>query len=224
MTNYKLTWSFSSLTKFETCPKQYYHVKVAKDIVDGQTEETIWGSRVHECLEHRVKDGTPLPEMLAGYEKLVAPIAAHPGEKLIEKQMAINESLQPTEWFADDAWCRGIVDVGVINGSRGLLLDYKTGKRKSDLTQLKLFAGLAFASYPELEVINTGFVWLKDNAIDKKEYTRQEVPMIWQEFIPRVQRMQRAYDENKFPPKTSGLCKKYCPVPKHKCEFSGRER
>jgi hypothetical protein len=101
---------------------------------------------------------------------------------------------------------------------------HNTGKRKPDLTQLKLFAGLAFASFPNLEVINTGFVWLKHGTIDKKEYTRKEVPMIWQEFIPRVQRMQRAYDEDKFPPKPSGLCRNYCAVPKHKCEFSGRER
>jgi hypothetical protein len=162
--------------------------------------------------------------MLAGYEKMAKLITDNPGEKIVEKQMSINESLRPTGWFADDAWCRGIVDVGVINGSRALLLDYKTGKRKPDLTQLKLFAGLAFASFPDLEVINTGFVWLKHGTIDKKEYTRKEVPMIWQEFIPRVQRMQRAYDEDKFPPKPSGLCRNYCSVPKHKCEYSGRER
>ena len=197
-------------------------MRVTKEVVDGQTEATIWGSKVHECLEHRVKDGTPLPEMLAGYEKLVAPIAKHPGEKLVEKQMAINEALQPTGWFADDAWCRGIVDVGVLSGTRGLLLDYKTGKRKPELTQLKLFAGLAFATFPNLETVNTGFVWLKHGTIDKKEYTRKEVPMIWQEFVPRVQRMQRAYEEDKFPPKPSGLCAKYCPVPNHKCEYSGR--
>jgi hypothetical protein len=217
-------FSFSSLTSFETCSKRYYHTKVAKDVVEGQTEATIWGSKVHEHLEQRVRDGKPLPDMLAGYEKIVGPIANHPGEKLVERQMAINEALQPTGWFAQDTWCRGIVDVGVVNGPRALLLDWKTGVRKPDLTQLKLFAGLAFATYPDVKVVNTGFVWLKHGVIDKKEYTREDVPMIWQEFIPRAQRLQRAYEENKFPPKPSGLCKKYCSVPHHKCEFSGRDR
>ncbi len=216
-------WSYSSLTKFETCPKQYYHVKVAKDVVEAPTEATTWGSKVHEQLEKRVRDGTPLPESAAGFERIASLIADHGGMKLVEQQIAINSALQPTGWFADDAWCRGIVDVGVIAGKNGVLLDYKTGKRRPESSQLKLFAALAFASYPELQVVHTGFVWLKHNAVDKEKFTREDVPVIWQEFIPRVQRLERAYEEDKFPPKPSGLCEAWCPVPKHKCEFSGRD-
>lgn len=217
-------WSYSSLTKFETCPKQYYHVKVAKDVVDAPTEATLWGNKIHEHLEQRVRDGTPLPEALSGYERIAALIEAHEGLKLVEQQLAINSALQPTGWFDSDVWCRGIVDVGVVNGATGVLLDYKTGKRRPESSQLKLFAALAFASYPQLEVVHTGFVWLKHNAIDKEKFTRNEVPMIWREFVPRVQRLERAFEEDKFPPKPSGLCANYCPVPKHKCEFSGRDK
>lgn len=222
MTSKTPAWSYSSLTKFETCPKQYYHVKVAKDVIETPGDATVWGSEVHKHLENRVKDGTPLPDAINAYEKLAAPIAEKEGEKLVEQQLCVNSALQPTGWFADDAWCRGVVDVGVLTGKRGVLLDWKTGKRKPDSTQLKLFAGLAFAHYPQLEVVVTGFVWLKEGAVDRQSFKRAEAPMIWQEFVPRVKRLERAYEESRFPPKPSGLCGKWCPVPKSKCDFSGR--
>ncbi len=222
MTHKQPAWSYSALTKFETCPKQYYHVKVAKDVAEQPTDATIWGERVHKHLEDRVKHGTPLPDMLRSYEKFIQPIADKPGIKLVEQQLAINAALQPTDWFAKDAWCRGIVDVGVLSGSKGVLLDYKTGKRKPESSQLKLFAALAFAHYESLRVVHTGFVWLKDSKLDSETFTREGVALIWQEFLPRVQRLERAYKEDKFPPKPSGLCRSWCPVPRSKCEFSGR--
>jgi len=216
-------WSYSSLTSFETCNKRYYHLKVAKDVVETPHEATTWGSTVHKFMEDRVRDGTPLPVSVAGYEALIAPIIAKSGEKLIEQQYAINAAMQPTTWMADDAWCRGIVDVGVLTGNKALLLDWKTGKRKVDSSQLKLFAGLAFAHYPQVETVFTGFVWLKEGRVDKQKFEREDSAAIWQEFLPRVRRLERAYEESKFPPKPSGLCSKWCPVPRRLCEFSGKQ-
>jgi hypothetical protein len=217
-------WSFSALTKFETCPKQYFHTKVAKDILDLPGEAAKWGQEVHKHLEDRVRDGTPLPASIHQYESLVQPILAQNGEKIIEQQYAVSKDLAPTNWESPDAWCRGIIDIGVVatDQSKAVLLDWKTGKRKPDSDQLMLFAGLAFSHYPELNVVSTGFVWLKDKKMDKEEFTRADVPRIWQTFIPRVQRLERAYDEGKFQAKPSGLCKNYCPVPKSLCSFSGR--
>ena len=217
-------WSYSSLTSFETCPKRYYHIKVAKDITDIPGEAALWGQTVHKYLEDRVKDDTPLPKEVAGYEPLVKPIVSAKGIKLTEQQFAVTYTLTPTGWFDKDAWCRGIVDVGVMSfsGDKALLLDWKTGKRKPDSDQLKLFAGLAFAHYEKLEQVNTGFVWLKEGKTDKDVFTRKDIPAIWGTFIPRVQRMERAYEKATFLPKPSGLCKRHCPVPKYKCEFSGR--
>lgn len=218
-------WSYSALTSFETCAKRYYHIKVAKDVQDAPGEAAMWGSTVHKYLEDRVRDGTPLPVTVAGYEGLVAPIVNSGGTKLVEQQMAVTAELKPTDWTAPDAWCRGIVDVGVMSASqdRALLLDWKTGKRKSDNDQLMLFAGLAFSHYPNLQVVQTGFVWLKENKIDKQTFKREDVPIIWNNFVPRVMRFEGAYTKASFPPKPSGLCRNYCPVPKHQCEFSGRQ-
>jgi hypothetical protein len=46
------TWSYSSATTFEKCPKQYYHLYVAKDIKqDPNVEHFLYGNEVHKAAE-----------------------------------------------------------------------------------------------------------------------------------------------------------------------------
>lgn len=215
-------WSFSSLSAFETCPLRYKLTRVTKVVQEPQSEAMLWGNRVHKALEERVRDGTPLPATLAGYESISAKIAGSGGSVVVEQKLTVNENFQPTSWFAKDAWCRGIVDVGVIGSTSAVILDWKTGNRKVDLDQLKLFAGMAFAHYPEIKTVKTGFVWLKENTIDKEEFTREQIGEIWGEFLPRVARLNQAFETGRWQPKPSGLCRSWCPVGKSNCEFCGK--
>ena len=83
------------------------------------------------------------------------------GDRIVERQLAIDKNLVPCDWEDPNAWCRGIVDIGVVGSTTAYLLDWKTGKRKVDHDQLMLFAGLAFAHWPQLERVVTGYIWLK---------------------------------------------------------------
>lgn len=207
-------WTFSQLEKFETCPKQFYHVRVKRDVVEPPTEATKWGEEVHTAMEHRVLNGTPLPEGMQQWEGLANKIANLPGTKMCEQQMAVDENFQPTEWTG--SWSRGIADVLVVDGSSAVVLDHKTGKRK--LTeQLALYAGYTFAHYPEVKTVTTGFVWLKDKKIDKEQYTREDVARIWRMFLPKVKKLESAYERDAWPCRPSGLCRGWCPV--KQCEF-----
>jgi hypothetical protein len=207
-------WTFSQLEKFETCPKQFYHVRVAKDIVESQTEATLWGSKVHTAMEDRIRDGTPLPEGMEQWEGFAKQICAMPGEKLAEEKMALDKSFQPAEW--DNAWTRGIADMLIVHGNKAATLDYKTGKRK--LThQLMLYAAYTFAYYPEVETVTTGFVWLRDKKIDRETFTRADIPTIWGTFLPKVRKLEAAYEKDKWMARPSGLCNGWCPV--KSCEF-----
>jgi CRISPR/Cas system-associated exonuclease Cas4 (RecB family) len=215
-------WSYSSLTAFETCPRRYYLTKVKREVVEPPTEATTWGNEVHKAFEDAVLKQQPLPPKMEEWQPIAMKLQSAKGKRSAELQLSITKSFTPTTWKAKDAWCRGIVDVVVENDTKALALDYKTGKRKPDSTQLMLFAALLMHNKQYLEAVTTGFVWLKEKAIDKAKYTRDDVGMIWQEFMPRVARMEKAYEQDKWVPKPSGLCAKWCPVSNKQCEFSGR--
>lgn len=207
-------WTYSQLDKFETCPRQFYHVRVKRDIVEPPTEHTIWGEKVHTAFENRIKDDTPLPEGMQQWEPFATKLANMPGEKKCEEQMAVDKNFQPAPWKS--AWTRGIADLLVLHGKSAVVMDYKTGKRK--LTeQLMLYAGYTFAHYPEVATVTTGFVWLKDKKVDKETFGREDVPKIWNTFLPRVRKLELAYERDAWPCRPSGLCRGWCPV--KQCEF-----
>jgi hypothetical protein len=80
---------------------------------------------------------------------------------------------------------------------------------------------MMFHIYPFVQQVTTAFVWLKENDITKETLTRDDIPVVWNELLPRVERLEIASNENKFPPKPSGICRKWCPVGKHNCEHHG---
>jgi hypothetical protein len=207
-------WTYSQLDKFETCPRQFYHVRVKKDFPEPPTEATIWGERVHKALELRVKEGTPLPEGMTQWEGIANKFAGLAGEKYCELQMAVDKNFQPADW--NNAWSRGIADLVIINKDKAAIFDHKTGRRKPT-EQLMLYAGYTFAMFPDVDYVTTGFVWLKDKKIDKQEFTREQVSEIWLEFLPRVRKLEMAYEKDNWPCRPSGLCHGWCPA--KSCEF-----
>lgn len=215
-------WSFTSISAFETCPLQYKLLRVDKVVKETPSEAMTWGNTVHKALEERIRDDKPLPKTLAGYEHLAAKIAGSKGEVLVEQKLTLNEKFEPTSWFAKDAWCRGVLDVNIIGKRKAVTLDWKTGKRKDDLEQLKLFAAMIFAHYPDIGEVDTGFVWLKDNAVDREMFTREQVGDIWGTFLPKVAKLNAAFETGRWQARPSGLCRNHCPVGKSNCEFCGK--
>jgi len=205
-------WSYTALTAYETCPRRFFHTRVAKDFPDPPGAEADWGNRVHKVLEDRLNSGIPLTGAMSMFEPVAAKFTGLAGTLRTEHKVALNEQFKPTTWFGKDVWCRGVFDVEVEHGESMLIADWKTGKRKPDSDQLKLFAALGFAIAPQVERIKTAFVWLKVSALDSAAYTRADLAGIWRVFLPRVDRLMNAHATGKFPPKPSGLCRKWCPV------------
>lgn len=215
-------WSFSSLTKYETCPRQYAAIRVHRTCKDEMGEAAFWGDKVHKALEARVLTKAPLPEGMTQWEPIVCKFDTPKGQVFTETQMALTRNLQPCTWMSKEAWVRGIVDIGVDAGPVVVALDWKTGKVKSDTDQLKLFAGLIMQTKPYVQKVRTGYVWLQHNKLTRETYTRDDLPTIWEEFSARSGRLARAYEQDKWPAKPSGLCSKWCPLKNTQCEFSGR--
>jgi hypothetical protein len=224
MTKNVIPWSYSSLTKFETCPRQYKLTRLTGEIVEPPTEATTHGKDVHKALEDYLTGDAELPPKYENYRPIVERVKATPGELLVEHQFALTSSFKPTEFMADDAWVRGVIDASVVNGETATSLDWKTGKPKEDGDQMRLFAAATFALYPEVNIVNTGYVWLAYGKISKQKYKREDVAGIWQDFLPRITRLVKAKERDNFVPKPSGLCRRHCPVTNDLCEFSGRIR
>ena len=50
---------------FEQCPKQFYHMKIAKDYKEPYTEAMRYGTELHAVAEDFIRDGTPIPNKFA---------------------------------------------------------------------------------------------------------------------------------------------------------------
>ena len=216
----QLSHSFSSLKLYENCPLRYYNQRVIKSVVDKGGEASQYGERVHKYLEDHLKDGAPLPPEVSPVEGAVAAVRrlVGDGDLYIEKELTLNKNLQPTGWWAKDAWVRSKLDVLILRDVTAFNLDWKTGKRRPDFTQLELFALQVFAHYPYIEKVTGAFVWIKDVAMDKETYDRADVPKLWEAFLSRVNRIEQSLEHDNWPARPSGLCN-YCPC-KPTCAYA----
>lgn len=216
-----LPWSFSSLTAYETCPKRFQLTRILKKVSEPQTEATLHGNRVHKALEEYVGGKAKLPESMEQYRPVADKLKATPGEKLLEYKFGLTKALTPTTFFGSDVWVRGVLDVCISRESEAIILDYKTGKRKVDADQLKLFAGAALSLWPYVSKVKTGYIWLQTGQIDQQEFKPEDRAEIFQDFAHRVHRMEQSEKSGDWPAKPSGLCKAWCPVGKTLCTHCG---
>lgn len=216
-----LPWSYSKLNAFETCARRFYLTTIKKVVVEKQSPQLAEGQAVHKALEKYVGFGEQLPPAYAKYKPMADKIKTTPGQKLVEYKFGVTQDLKPTGFWDNDVWLRGALDVSVVKPDLAVILDYKTGKRKLDSEQLKLFAAAGFVHFPHAKKIKTGFVWLPDNKIDIETFEREQAVPIFREFAIRVERMVKAEQNDDWPPTPGGLCREWCPVGRALCEFCG---
>jgi PD-(D/E)XK nuclease superfamily protein len=204
-------WSFSALTRYENCPKQYFHLNVAKDFKDEDSEWAADGKIIHDGLYGRVVKGKPLPLPIRHMEPMAAKFANAEGEKHGEMKLALNRKFEPVDFFAPDVWVRSVVDLLIIRENKGIIVDWKTGKVKDDFTQLMLTAGVLSRYMPELDIFEMVYVWTKSREVTRKNITLSRLTEMWNGLLPRVGKIEDSIRTTTFPARESGLCR-YCPV------------
>ncbi len=218
-----ISWSFTALEHYKQCPKAYYEIRVLKNFKEEEGEALLWGNRVHTALAWALENKTPfMPQGMEIWEPMVQQFLQLKGDLKVEQQLALDEGFKPCKWFAKEAWVRGVVDALWVDGTVVKAVDWKTGKRKPKSDQLALFALLIFHHFPQVQEVRTMFVWLKTLEQDQAKYIRTDVPSLWQLFTPDLQRLKYAHQQGQWPPRSSGLCAKHCPVVT--CSFNGRRR
>ena len=208
------TWSYSSISLFQQCPRKYYRLRVAKDIVEPVQEHLLYGSAVHKAAEEYVRDGTPIPEKYAFIQQFLDPLKAMPGEKLCEHEMGLTKDMQPCGFRDKNVWFRGIADLLVINGDKARIIDYKTSKssRYADKKQLELLSLLTFKHFPQIKTIKAGLLFLVIEDLVGAEFTADQQTEAWGKWIPETNQLESAMITDVWNPRPNFTCRGWCAV------------
>lgn len=216
-----LVWSFSSLKTFQQCPKKYYHLKVAQDVVDKPHESALYGSAVHKAAEDHVRDGAPIPKKYGYMQPIIDSLLKIPGDKHCELELGLTEDLQPCDFRAPNVWWHGIVDLLIVDNDSGVahMVDYKTSKsaRYADTKQLDLMAVGVFAHFPKITRIKSALLFVVSNEFVKKEHLADRKEMYVSSARVDLDRLKKALETGVWNPITGPLCK-FCPV--RECEHN----
>jgi len=205
------TWSFSSYKQYVNCPKQYQEIKVLKRFYIKPTPQMTYGNEVHKACEDYVGEGKPLAKNYQMFKPVLDVLLDIPGTRHPEQKMALTREGNFSE-YGKGYWVRGIVDLMIVDGDTAFIVDYKTGSNKyPDPKQLKLMALMAFAKHPELMRIKAGLLFIVHNSFMTEEYTREEIPQLWEAFKGDLQRMDVSYESDVWNMNPTPLCG-WCPV------------
>ena len=210
-------WSYSSISLFQQCPKKYYHLRVAKDVREKESEALLYGSQVHTVAEEYVRDGVPIPQAFSYIKKPIDTVLeTNKGEVHCELRLGLTKNLEPCKFFAKDVWYRGVIDLLILDreNNKAVIVDYKTGKnpKYGDTKQLELMALAIFKHYEWVESIKAGLLFLVNPALIKAKYLTGDQADLWVKWIEEVNGLERCMETNIWNAVPNFTCKGWCPV------------
>lgn len=209
-------WSYSSIKLFDQCPKKYNHLRILKDVKEEQSEHLIYGNEVHKAAEEYVKNDVPIPEKFSYTTPVIDVLKNKPGEKHCELKLGVKkdgDDYAPCGFFDNEVWLRTIVDLLIVDGTKGWIVDYKTGKnaKYADTKQLDVMAGAVFVHYPELESIKSALAYLVSKDFIKKTHEKENHKKYLNTFSWELNRLDSATESGVWNANSGPLCG-WCPV------------
>ena len=220
-------FSYSSLSMFITCAKNYEAHKVLKYIPFTDTTATLYGKDVHTAAEHYIGSGTPLPEKYNYIKSYLDTLNSIKGDKFCELELGIalkDGGYTLCDFEAPDRYWRGIADLVIVDeaANKAYIIDYKTGKsaKYADTKQLGLLAAAVFLKYPALKVIKGMLLFVVSKEIVKTEYTYDNRFEIFNKLKEALTQREVAYETGVFNITPNGLCRQWCQATR--CIHNGR--
>ena len=217
-------WSFSKAKAFEQCPKQFYHEKILKQYPVEETDAMRYGTEFHKACEDYIKSEAPLPKKFDFIQQTLDALNEKRGIKMCEQKLGLTADLEPCGFFDKRVWFRGIADLVIIDVLTGVawVIDYKTGKslKYADKGQLELMALIVFKHYPQITRVKAGLLFVIAKGLVKEEYEIDSESNLWEKWLGIYGRMEKAFESDVWNRRTSGLCKRHCPV--LECAHNGR--
>lgn len=153
-------WSASTLEGFASCPYRYWRVHVAKDFHPAPNAAVELSGALHWAFSQAFLEDTPLPSKFSRFQPLIDGIKALPGEKFVDKLLAVDHNFKPCQW--DKAWARDKADFIVSRGNTSIIALWQTGNFEPSLRP-QLLAALWFCMCKECDIIHIRIFWLKQN-------------------------------------------------------------
>ena len=210
--------SFSALNCYKTCPRQFYHRYIARDVPKATSEAIERGNVVHAAFEAAAKGEAPLEGEWECWNGVLERLKA--GHTIaVELQLGITEPGMPCDFFADAVFFRGKLDLVL---DRNVIIDWKTGKRRIPEDSFELACGAvllhALAGGEALEVYSGFYVWLGAGVVGETHLLYPE--RTWREIRNLVHAIREKVAESGWwAMNPSGLCKAHCPVTS--CKHNG---
>lgn len=202
---YPVSWS--KIESFQTCANQYASFRIWRTFQQPEFEQKDWGTDVHLALEQYLMEGTPLGERFKSFQGMMDKLALIPGEHQGEHRLGVTIDMQPCHYDDPNCYMRCIIDRLIIRGEDGVVIDYKTGKRKEvPSRQLDMSGMIVLCNFPQLKRIHSIFIWTQGGKPGTKAFTREDLPQLWAGFVSDIEEMEWAYTHNAFPARPSGLC------------------
>jgi hypothetical protein len=213
------SFTYSKLKSFEQCPLQHKWVTLDKTPGMEPSGDAIdYGNRVHAIFKTALQDNMAIARTMKHLQYWVDWVKTLPGELYVENKWGLDKEYQPVDFFTNQAWMRFIADVAVVGDRVGWLIDWKTGKRIEEPLQLWLGALCMFQYFPQLEIIDSMFVWLKedngdnsDECISAETIKRSDVSEIWDQLLPRITEYEATINTGIFHPRPGFHCR-WCRV------------
>lgn len=221
------SFSYSSLSQFITCPKQYEAHKVLKYVPHTDTIATLYGKDVHSAAEHYIRSGTVLPEKYQYVKSSLDTLNSIKGDKFCELELGIaihDGQYELCDFEAGDRYWRGIADLVIVDEEAGkaYIVDYKTGKsaKYADTKQLGLLAAAVFLKWPAIKTIKGMLLFVVSKEIVKESYTYGNRFQIFEKLKEPLLQREVAYETGIFNTKPNGLCRQWCQATR--CIHNGR--
>ncbi len=221
-----LPLSWSRIDTFLRCPRRFYIERVLGE-KQPETPAMLLGKAVHEALETWVRTGDNEKalekiDMIEDYD--TARMRYYSGRSLlkgfipraIELKFGLTYNLKPTDFFADDCFFRGVVDL-VTKTDYGLeIYDYKSGWSKPDPRQIFAYA-MALHRFDK-KINRAGFILLASHEIIDFEIGEDELETAARVLYKVYNDLDSRETEDDFP-KNLEACG-YCPF-RQKCLEEG---
>ena len=194
-------YSNSSIKTYEQCPYKYKLTRIDR-LKEPTGEAAMRGTNIHTVFEKALAVPT-LPVEFAFWNDYMQTLQGK--HTASEVQFAITKDWNVCGFNDAVAWVRGIYDAIYIDGTHAHVLDWKTGKERDYGDQLKLYAAVVLATYPEVQTVTTEVCYIDlQKRVPSREYLRENFEELQQWLSARVGKIE---NDDIFAPKPAYGCR-----------------